>query len=51
VSILVISLIIQTYNREHCIYDAKDSVLDKSFKNYEIIVVDDGSRYLKRGNP
>lgn len=38
-----ISVIIPTYNRAHCIKDAIDSVLNQNFKDYELIVVDDGS--------
>ena len=38
-----ISVIIPTYNRSHCIAEAIDSVAGQSYKNHEIIVVDDGS--------
>ena len=38
-----ISVIIPTYNRAHCIKDAIESVLNQSFKDFELIVVDDGS--------
>lgn len=38
-----ISVIIPTYNRAHCVGEAIKSVLDQTYKNFEIIVVDDGS--------
>lgn len=37
------SIIIPTYNRAYIIKSAIDSILKQTFKNYEIIVVDDGS--------
>ena len=39
----IISVIIPTYNRENMIGYAIKSVLNQTFKNLEIIVVDDGS--------
>lgn len=39
----LISIIIPTYNRAHVLQRAIDSVIKQSFKNIEIIVVDDGS--------
>lgn len=38
-----VSVIIPTYNRENYVVKALDSVLNQKFKDYEIIVVDDGS--------
>lgn len=40
----LISVIIPVYNREHCIKRAVDSVLAQSFKDLEVVVVDDGSK-------
>jgi glycosyltransferase involved in cell wall biosynthesis len=37
------SIIIPTYNRENFISETINSVLESDYKNFEIIVVDDGS--------
>ncbi|HER24666.1 MAG TPA: glycosyltransferase family 2 protein [Candidatus Atribacteria bacterium] len=39
----VISIIIPTYNRAHLIDKAIKSVLNQTYQNYEIMIVDDGS--------
>ena len=39
----LISLIIPTYNRAHLIGETLDSVLAQTYKNWECIIVDDGS--------
>jgi glycosyltransferase involved in cell wall biosynthesis len=38
------SVIIPTYNRARCLREAVDSVLAQEFRDFELIVVDDGSR-------
>ena len=39
----LISVIIPTYNRAKFLINALKSVLDQTYKNHEIIIVDDGS--------
>ncbi len=39
----LVSVVIPTYNRALFVTKAIDSVLKQSFKDYEIIVIDDGS--------
>jgi len=38
-----ISVVVPTYNRAHLITSTLASLLDQNYKNYEVIVVDDGS--------
>ena len=37
------SIIMPTYNRAFCIEKAIDSLLNQSYQNYELIIIDDGS--------
>ena len=37
------SIVIPTFNREKTIMRAVDSILNQTFSNFEIIIVDDGS--------
>ena len=39
----IVSIIMSTYNRAHVIKRAIDSVMAQSYKNYELIIIDDGS--------
>src|SRR5258708_8712103 len=40
----LVSVIIPVYNREHCVKRAIDSVTAQTFKDFEVVVVDDGSK-------
>lgn len=40
---MAVSVILPTYNRSHLIGDAIQSVLDQSYTDFELIVIDDGS--------
>jgi glycosyltransferase involved in cell wall biosynthesis len=40
----LVSVIIPVYDREYCVKRAIDSVLAQSFKDFEVVVVDDGSQ-------
>ena len=40
---LLISIIIPSYNRAHLIGDTLNSILDQTYKSWECIIVDDGS--------
>lgn len=39
----VVSIIIPTYNRAHLIVETLDSIISQTYKNWECIIVDDGS--------
>jgi glycosyltransferase involved in cell wall biosynthesis len=38
-----VSIVIPTYNRAHCVARAVESILAQTFRDFEVIVVDDGS--------
>ena len=40
---ILFSVIIPVYNKKNCVGQTLDSVLNQSFRNFEVIVVDDGS--------
>lgn len=39
----LVSIILATYNRAHTIVRAVESVLNQTYKNFELIIIDDGS--------
>lgn len=45
----LISIIIPTYNRAHLIAETLDSILAQTYKNWECIIVDDGSNDNTQG--
>lgn len=42
---MLFSIIIPTYNREHLISKAIESVLSQTYEKFELIIVDDGSTH------
>ncbi len=40
----LISILMTAYNREHYITEAIESVLASTYQNWELIIVDDGSK-------
>src|SRR5581483_11107100 len=49
---ILFSVIMPTYNRKHCIKTAIDSLLNQTFQNFELIIIDDAStdgteKYIK----
>lgn len=42
INLPTVSVIVPTFNRPHMLINALNSIMDQSYKNYEIIVVNDG---------
>ena len=40
---MIFSIILPTFNRAHMIHEAIKSVFNQTYKNWELIIVDDGS--------
>ena len=38
-----VSIVLPVYNRRHCIARAVDSIMEQTFPEYELIIVDDNS--------
>lgn len=38
-----VSIVVATYNRADFLFKSIDSLINQTYKNYEIIIVDDGS--------
>ena len=43
IEIALITIIMTTFNRTHVIERAIDSILNQTYKNFELIIIDDGS--------
>lgn len=39
----LVTVILPTFNRQHCITDAIESVIRQSYQNWELMIIDDGS--------
>ena len=39
----MISIVVPTYNRANVIHKSIDSILNQTYKDFELIIVDDGS--------